>query len=242
MVGERSDSSNVPTLIRWLVPMPNPPRISAVGDWGPAIFQEINESLQDSKAIATPNDHETKEILHANPHLSSSSSIYSEADTASRHTSKQLPGERRSMPQVLVPGTADSNRKSTLAAEDLRRESDASSHQPMSQPPSGDGSRAESGTNSHRHTKEIGDLYDSYWRQSRDGQVPGSSRQSRETSQAPGHSEEMGKSTTHGPVNGRGEMGKERRPGQLEVRVATIAEVPSPIASPMRSPHIGKAM
>ncbi len=235
-------SSKVPTLIRGLVPMPKPPRISAVGDWGPAIFQEINESLQDSQSIATPKGTEAKEEQHANPHLSSSSSIYSEANTASRHTSKQLPGERRSMPQVLVPGTANSNRKSTLAAEQPRRESDASSHQAASGAASKEGSRAKSGTNSHRHTREIGDLYDSYWRQSRDDQAPGSSRQSRETSQAPRHSEEMGKSTTHCPVNGRGEMGRERRPGQSEVRVATIAEVPTPMASPMRSPHIGKAM
>lgn len=221
------DSSNGATLIRKPVPMPKPPRISAVGDWGPAIFQEINESLQDSQSIATPKGTEAKEEQHANPHLSSSSSIYSEANTPSRYSSKQLPGERRSMPQVLAPGTADSNRKSTLAAEQPRRESDASSQQVASGPASKEGSRADSGTNSHRHTKEIGDLYDSYWRQSRDDQAPGSSRQSRETSQAAGHSEEMG---------------RERRPGQLDVRVATIAEVPTPMTSPNPSPHIGKAM
>ncbi len=222
--------------------MPNPPRISAVGDWGPAIFQEINESLQDSKSIAAPKASGTNEQSHLNPHLSDSSSIYSEANIDSRHNSKQIPGDRRSMLRVLVSKNADSNQKAPLAAEGTRRESDASDHQPASQPPSRDGSRAGSGSNSHRHTKEIGDFYDSYWRQSRDGQVPGSSRQSRESSQAPCYSEEIGKSSTHGPVNGRGEMGKERRPGQLEVKVATIAEVPTPLASPMRSPQIGKAM
>ena len=224
--------------------MPNPPRISAVGDWGPAIFQEINDSLQDSKSIASnpppeseSNDDENNEQSQHKSHLSGSSSIYSIANVATRRTSKEVPGDGRSMPQALAPETAESNHKPTLSVEGSRRGSDASSCQP-SQPPSRDGSRAGSGTNSHRHTKEINDLYDSYWRQSRDVQPAGSSRQSRESSRGPGHSEEMGKSSTHGPVNGRGEMGRERRPGQLEVKVATIEEVPTPMASPM----IGKAM
>ena len=232
----------VRTLTSWLVPMPKPPRISAVGDWGPAIFQEIDDSLQGSKSIVTPQINKPKESSQPNPHLSDSSSIYSDAQIASRHISKQTPGDRRSIPQVLGPGSAESSGKSPTG-EGTRRGSDASSYQPASQPLSRDGSKAGSGTNSHRHTKEIGDFYDSYWRQSREGQGVSSSRQSRESSQAPGHSDEMGKSSTHGPVNGRGEMGKERRPGQLEVKVATIAEVPTPMASPMRSPmSIGKAM
>ena len=227
--------------------MPNPPRISAVGDWGTAIFQEINDSLQDSKSITSnppqqneSTDNETHQNSQHRSYLSDSSSIYSVANVATRHISKQVPDDRRSIPQGLAPEPAESNPKSTLSAEaavGISRGSDASSYQP-SQPPSRDGSRAGSGTNSHRHTKEINDLYDSYWRQSRDVQAAGSSRQSRESSRGPGHSEEMGKSSTHGPVNGRGEMGKERRPGPLEVKVATIEEVPTPIASPM----IGKAM
>ena len=224
--------------------MPNPPRISAVGDWGPAIFQEINDSLQDSKSIASNpphesenNDNEPNNNSQHNSHLSDSSSVYSVANVATRYTSKQIPEDRRSVSQALAPGLAESNHKNTLSVERTRRGSDASSHL-QSQPPSGDGSRAGSGTNSHRHTKEINDLYDSYWRQSRDVQPAGSSRPSRESSRGPGHSDEMGRSSTHGPVNSRGEVGKERRPGQLEVKVATIEEVPTPIASPI----IGKAM
>ena len=202
--------------------MPQPPRISAVGDWGPAIFQEINESLQDSKSINTSSQERgTKKSTHLDPHLSDTSSIYSVAHVTTHDADKQVP---------------DYTQQSTLAAEGTRRGSDASSYQP-SQAHSKDGSRGGSDTNSHRHTKEIGDLYDSYWRQSKDI-VPGSSRQSRDTSQVPGHSDEMSKFSTHGPVNGRGAMGKERRPGQLEDQVATIAEVPSPMASP----NIGKAM
>ena len=219
--------------------MPEPPRISAVGDWGPAIFQEINDSLQDSKSIAAPpQDNEANEGSRPNPHLSDSSSVYSVANAAMRRASKQLPGDRKSLPEALAPATVNSTQKSTFAAEESPRENYASNYQPAPQPHSKDGSRAGSGTNSHHHTKEVGDSYDSYWRQSRDGQAPASSRPSRESSQAPGTSEEMGISSTHGPVNGRGEMGKERRPGQLEVKVATIEEVPKPMASPL----IGKAI
>ncbi len=202
--------------------MPQPPRISAVGDWGPAIFQEINESLQDSKSINSSSQNQgTNKSTHPDPRLSSTSSIYSVTHVTPHDAGKQVP---------------DFIQQSTLAAKGTRRESDASSYQPP-QSHSRNGSRAGSGTSNHRDTKETGDLYDSYWRQSKDT-APGSSRQSRESSQAPGHSEEIGKLSTHGPVNGRGEMGKERRPGQLEVKVATIAEVPSPTASP----NIGKAM
>ena len=224
--------------------MPKPPRISAVGDWGPAIFEEINNSLQDSKSIAVPLEaDEPRKKSHANPHLSDSSSIYSDVHVASRRTSKMTPSDGRPIPQVLGPEIADANGKFAPAGDGRRRGSDTSSNQPLSQPPSRDGSRAGSGTNSHRHTKEIGDFYDSYWRQSRDVPGAGNSRQSRENSQFPGHSDEMGRSVTYGPVNGRGEMGKERRPGQLEVKVATIAEVPTPLTSPMRSPmSIGKAL
>lgn len=206
------------------VPLPKHPRISVVGEWGSEIFQEIDESLQHSKSLALSSPDETPQRNH---HLSDSSSIYSVA----RPPSKYQPFDSNNpvpIPQVLVAGPSQLNAQprpqhSSVAVEGTRRESDASNYQPSS--------IGGSNTGSHRHTKDIGDFYDSYWRQSKDGQMEAT------------NSEEMRKHRTHGPVNGRGEKGKERRPGQLEVKVATIAEVPTPLASPSgRSPQIGKAI
>ncbi|KAL8694119.1 MAG: hypothetical protein Q9218_001172 [Villophora microphyllina] len=67
---------------------------------------------------------------------------------------------------------------------------------------------------SHRNSKEFGDFYDSYWRRSGQPQPIG----------------QQGNQILK-PADGR-------RPGQMELRPQTIAEVPSPVPSPA----IGKAM
>ena len=95
--------------------------------------------------------------------------------------------------------------------------SDASSHQPVS------GSESNGGS-SHRNTRELGDFYDSYWRQSTLGPGPMNGRG------------ETGKQAngSFSASRGIGEAGKDnRRPGQMDLKVTTIAEVPTPLSSPM---------
>lgn len=95
--------------------------------------------------------------------------------------------------------------------------SDASSHQPVS------GSESNGGS-SHRNTRELGDFYDSYWRQSTLGLGTTNGRG------------ETGKQANGGfsASRGIGEAGKDnRRPGQMDLKVTTIAEVPTPLSSPM---------
>ncbi|KAI4104053.1 MAG: hypothetical protein L6R37_003459 [Teloschistes peruensis] len=91
-----------------------------------------------------------------------------------------------------------------------RRESDASSQEVTLSDRSNPGS--------HRNTKEFGDFYGSYWRRSGQGQALGQ------------------QGNAHWRPSDSGREG--RRAGPMELKPATIAEVPSPL----RSPGIGKAM
>lgn len=193
------------------VPVPNLPQptATATGDWGSAIFEDIDQSIQDTRS----------QKLYHTSHLSGSSSIYSTAQ-------RQSTG-----PQTTMDPRAQFSRTSTGRGYPEEMASIAPSpelsHQPNAPSNVRRGSDASSGetskTNSHRNTRELGDVYDSYWRQSQ-----------QQPSLQPPSSD----------INNRmGEKAKEgRRQNQLEINVPTIAEVPSPLASPMPSAGIGKAM
>lgn len=157
--------------------------------------------------------------------LSDSSSIYSSSNAGQRYSTKQLSIDSKSHSQTpsTLPSSAPSatdgqhpHPHPATLPEGTRRGSDASCHQyALSNQSTGDGS--------HRHTKELGDFYDSYWRQSHTGPLPN-------------RAGDMGKSHPSGFSGPRlvGDMGKEsRRPGQMDLKVATIAEVPTPLSSPM---------
>lgn len=205
------------------VPVPKIPQVTATataaGDWGAAIFEDIDQSIQDTRT--NPSYHTS--------HLSDSSSIYSTAQWQSTgpqttmdpraHFSRTSTG--RGYPEQMAniaPSQALSGQSSAsqtaTASEGTRRDSDASSRLPSS----GDTSK----TSSHRNTRELGDFYDSYWRQSQQpSPQPTPSSNSTRTE----------------------EKAKEgRRQNQLEINVPTIAEVPSPLATPVPSAGIGKAM
>ena len=81
---------------------------------------------------------------------------------------------------------------------------------------------ASSSSNSRRTTRELGDVYDSYWR-----------HQGNQSQQLPPGAKGLPS----------GNQGKEaRRQNHLAVDVPTIADVPSPVASPAGRDNVGLAM
>ncbi|KAL8793002.1 MAG: hypothetical protein Q9195_004406 [Heterodermia aff. obscurata] len=210
------------------VPVPKIPQATATttaaGDWGAAIFEDIDQSIQDTRT--NPSYHTS--------HLSDSSSIYSTAQRQSTgpqttmdpraHFSRTSTG--RGYPEQManiapsheLSSQSTASQTTTTASEGTRRDSDASSRLPSS----GDTSK----TSSHRNTRELGDFYDSYWRQS---QQP--SPQPPSSSSSSSNNTRMEEKAREG-----------RRQNQLEINVPTIAEVPSPLATPVPSAGIGKAM
>ncbi|KAI4166307.1 MAG: hypothetical protein LQ342_000197 [Letrouitia transgressa] len=193
-----------------------PPRaMSAVGDWGSAIFHEIDESLQDSKSLAVSPP--TEKYSHHTSTLSDASSTYSIVPVGQRISNKEIsPMAMSQGPEIITAtnthgDTAPQVEDTTATQVGTRRPSDASSYRPTSS----NGSI----TGSHRNTRELSEFYDSYWRRSQQGQ------------------------SNHQVVpNGRlGDPGREGRRvimGQTEQMPETIIEVPSPVPSPM----IGKAL
>ena len=210
-------------------PIPPPPRIASatMTDWGPSIFQEIDQTMS--------NDMEERHNHHVS-HLSDSSSMYSFAPSAHRQSAKRF---SMTAPQISrTSEVADTGPQSQRASivEGNRRVSDASSHLGPSSEPSSTG-------NSHRNTKELGDLYDSYWRHSKQGQnlvPPGSAARGPGGSSLENYSHN--RHNLYAPDRGNDGFGA-RRGNHLEMgTVPTIAEVPSPIPSPLPTPSIGKAM
>ena len=211
------------SLNRISVPVPKIPpataTATAAGDWGAAIFEDIDQSIQDTRT--NPSYHTS--------HLSDSSSIYSTAQRQSSgpqttmdpraHFSRTSTGRGYPEQMANIAPSQELSGRSTASqtatsSEGTRRDSDASSRLPSS----GDTSK----TSSHRNTRELGDFYDSYWRQS----------------QQPSPQPTSSSNSTR-----MEEKAKEgRRQNQLEINVPTIAEVPSPLATPVPSAGIGKAM
>ena len=103
---------------------------------------------------------------------------------------------------------------SIASRQGTRRSSDASSRQ---DPPS-----SSSSNNSRRTTRELGDVYDSYW----------------------GNHSSQSQQLPLGVKGGQsGNQGKEaRRQNSLSVDIPTIAEVPTPVASPAGRENVGLAM
>ena len=139
-------------------------------------------------------------------HLSDASSVYSSAQrqsilpenfTSIRNQSQSFPTD------TLSEATTPAHPVAT--SENGLRNSGESSHQiPTSYPGST--------SNSHRNTRELGDFYDSYWRQS--GQS----------------------------VNIREWENREGRRDRLGIEVPTITEVETPLASPAPGGGVGRAM
>lgn len=120
------------------------------------------------------------------------------------------------LPSSTPSENDEQQRHSPELAAGTRRGSDASSHQAASS------NHSTKGSNS-RHTTELGDFYDSYLRQSVQGPPAG-------------HAGEMGKQHVgaFSAPRSTGDAGKEgKRPGPADIKVPTIAEVPSPLPSPM---------
>ncbi|KAL8874577.1 MAG: hypothetical protein Q9174_000104 [Haloplaca sp. 1 TL-2023] len=184
---------------------------NAVDDWGQEIFSKIDQSLQESRSANVPSSN--SKYNHHTSTLSDASSTYSTAQVGHRGSGRQISIDSKiqSQPRQSV-GPNIVVDPSDVAAErgTRRRESDASLE--------GADTGNQSNAGSHRNTKEFGDFYDSYWRRS---------------GQAQSH-------VQHGNQNVKpGDMVRDgRRPGQMELKPETIAEVPSPIPSPA----IGKAM
>ena len=211
-------------------PIPPPPRIASatMSDWGPSIFQEIDQ-LSETQEKGRHNHHAS--------HLSDSSSVYSFAPSAHRQSAKRFSttAPRISRATDMADNRPQSQRASIV--EGARRASDASSHHPQY-------SDHSTGGNSHRNTRELGDLYDSYWRHSKQVQQgtapPGS------TAQRPGGTGPEGshsnRQNVYAPDRGQDAYGA-RRGNYLEVHTQpTIAEVPSPLQSPLPTVTIGKAI
>lgn len=161
-------------------------------------------------------------FTHHTSKLSDASSIYSMANPNHR-ISRKISLDSKTLSQATstlpssAPSETDDHQHPTAVLEGTRRISDASSHQPVS------GSESNGGS-SHRNTRELGDFYDSYWRQSTLG--PGSTN-------ARGESGKQAYGNFSTP-RGAGELGKDnKRPGQMDLKVTTIVEVPTPLSSPM---------
>jgi hypothetical protein len=121
------------------------------------------------------------------------------------------------IPSSSASDAGDPNQPYPIGADGTSRDSDVSSHHPAV-------SNDTTGSGSHRLTRELGDFYDSYWRQSTQG--PSMAGRGNDV----GRPHPSGYSASRGP----GESGKDsRRPGPMDIKVATIAEVETPLASPM---------
>ena len=175
----------------------------AVGDWGPDIFKEINQSLQESRSMNVPSS--SNRYNHHTSTLSDASSIYNAADNGHRGSSRQISIDSKLQPQhaggpKIILQSSDSTRE----GEGGNRRSDASFLEPTSSDQSNGGSS--------RNTKELGDFYDSYGRPSGQGQAYG----------------QQGNQTMRST-----ELARDgRKPGQMELKPETITEVPSPLQSP----------
>ena len=215
-----------------------------MNDWGNEIFHDIHQSLHGSTDSPTtgmppppgqaphprggarpheyfppPGESSNTRYTHHASSLSDSSSIYSSANAGQRHLSRPLSPELNSSsatPTSTVPSSAGSegdqgHEPSTMLVENPPRGSISSSHHPgMS------GDTTDSGGHSHRNTRELGDFYDSYWRQSTQGSAM------------------TGRASGYFSSRGTVESGKDnKRPGQIDFKVTTIAEVDTPLASPM---------
>lgn len=163
-----------------------------------------------------------QDYSHHTSKLSDSSSIYSSPDAGHRYSKKSSIDSKflSQMPSTLpssAPSESDEeHRHSPEFAAGTRRGSDASSHQAAF-------SNRSLKESNFRHPAEGGNSNDSYWRQN---------------NQAPyaGRAGEMGKQHPGGfsASRGAGDLGKEaKRPGQMNLKVQTITEVPSPLPSPM---------
>lgn len=201
-------------------PLPQPLRIgTAVDDWGNTIFQEIDQSIHDSRSMARSTS--AQGYSHHTSKLSDSSSIYSSGEAGRRYSTKKLSIDSKSpsqMPSTLpssAPSESDEqHRHSPELAAGTRRGSDAN------QAALSNRSLKES---DFRQPAEGGDPNDPYWRQH--NQAPYGGRAGDTSKQHPG-----GFSASRGA----GDVGKEgKRPGQINLQVQTIAEVPSPLPSPM---------
>ncbi|KAL8948437.1 MAG: hypothetical protein Q9222_005371 [Ikaeria aurantiellina] len=182
---------------------------SAVGDWGSDIFKEIDQSLHESRSMN--NASSNQKYNHHTSTLSDASSTYSTAQVGHRASGRQVSIDSKlQLQQSGVPEVILESSESTTAEGGKRRTSDASSQELTS----GEQSTA----SSHRNTKEFGDFYDSYRRRSSQVQV---------------HSQQGDQNTK--PV---GTNKDAKRPDQIELKPATIVEVPSPLPSPL----IGKAI
>ncbi|CAL8577231.1 hypothetical protein XPA_003069 [Xanthoria parietina] len=178
---------------------------NAVGDWGDDIFHKIDQSLQESRSMTIPAPHDTKHNHHTST-LSDASSTYSTAQIGQRGSGRQVSIDSKLHLQPRQSGGLDvlqDSEDSAVGREDEKRASGGS----VQKEPSVAGSS--------RNTKDFGEFYDSYWRQSGQSQAQGNQKL-KPTAAARDH----------------------RRAAQLESKPETIREV----ASPLASPSIGKAM
>ena len=196
-----------------LSPSPHQPYSHTLPD---ALINPVYFHRRDLSSNEKNNYHTSK--------LSASSSIYSSPNYVRNVTanvsvdSKSLSHTTDTLPSSASSEVDDQHSNSHILFKGTRRMSDASSLQPVSVSES-------TGGGSHRNTRELGDFYDSYWRQS-----------TLSTSTLAGRGGDFGKQTLFNLSNskGVGEMGMDsRRPGQMDLKVATIVEVPSPLPSPM---------
>ncbi|KAI4170532.1 MAG: hypothetical protein LQ343_004909 [Gyalolechia ehrenbergii] len=186
----------------------NKPRApNAVGDWGPDIFKEIDQSLQESRSMNVPSSDDR--YHHHTSTLSDASSIYSTVQIGHGSSARQTSIDSKIQPrQSTGPKTVLDPSHVTSEQDGRRRESDGISREPTSIDQPG----------SHRNPKELGEFYDSYWRQSGQGQAH---------SHPDKHNVRIADMASGG-----------RRPSQMELKPETIVEVTSPLSSP----SIGKAM
>ena len=184
---------------------------NAVDDWGHEIFNKIDQYLQESRSANVPSSN--SKYNHHTSTLSDASSTYSTAQVGRRGSGRQIsidPKLQSQTRQSVGPNIVFDSTDVAAERGARRRESDASSEEPDS--------GNQSNVGSHRNTKEFGDFYDSYW--TRSGQPQSHGQQGNQNVKP-------------------GDMARDgRRPGQLELKPETIAEVPSPIPSPA----IGKAV
>ncbi|KAL8716409.1 MAG: hypothetical protein Q9220_000316 [cf. Caloplaca sp. 1 TL-2023] len=182
---------------------------NAVGDWGSDIFKEIDRSLHESRSLNIPSSN--KKYNHHTSTLSDASSTYSIAPNGHRGSRRQVSMDLKlQLRQSGIPDVTLESSEPAAGKESKRRASNSSSQGPAS----GEQSTA----SSHRNTKEFGEFYDSYRRWSSQVQV---------------HSQQGDQN-----VKPAGTNRDARRPDQMELKPATIVEVPSPLPSPL----IGKAI
>ncbi|KAL8767169.1 MAG: hypothetical protein Q9209_006260 [Squamulea sp. 1 TL-2023] len=134
------------------------PRVpNAVGDWGKDIFQEIDQSLQESRSMNTKYSHHTSS-------LSDASSTYSTARIGHRGSGRQISIDSKihlHPQQSAGPDVLPESERSPAGREGKRRASDGSVRDDRSI------------AGNHRNTKELGDFYDSCWGRSGQTQATG---------------------------------------------------------------------